>query len=306
MDSTRVTLALRVPAKRPVGPVYLSRCHSFVPHHETLAPTGGTLFEGHSYWGDITSGLRRGFSLSPVSPMANSVHYGIRVGRGKTVTDRSASIPLAVFDVDGVVLDCQSQSLLFDALEKQGLIREGTALSLSRNLADAQSQQHAEMALLSAISQLRDVEADLIHRIGTEVAGNLMKRYASTGALREIDRLRSQGAIPLLASAGLEVTVEPLQGQFKAFGQVATRLAVLQGKALGTTLNRPLIGRAKVEAVDRWARQRFANWHIKYAYTDSELLDYELLVEAEEGYLVTANGTGRGAWQVERWEARLT
>lgn len=228
------------------------------------------------------------------------------------VEPRPRVVRLAAVDLDGTLLDGQSQALFLRHLVARRL---ASPLLLLRVLAWAMAYRLGlplDIPKLhrQVVAGFAGIEAARLEgALDAFVKADLAARIRHQGR-HEVQRLASDGAEVVLVSGSLEPLVARVRPLVAAHGVVATRLAPpLAGSVAGLLEGETLIGAAKAAALRAYADARHGagNWVLWRAYGDHET-DIPLLATAQEPVAVcptprlAAVARARG-WPVVRWES---
>lgn len=185
----------------------------------------------------------------------------------------SQRTPIAVFDLDGTLIDGQSGSLISLYLLSRGVVKLPGAARLAwwgarYKLHLPQRQDEPREVILAALNQrapedIRQTMRDFHDEV-------MVERYRPEG-IEEIARRKEEGCATLLASATFLDVAERAAEYLGMDGFVATEMERDDsGAYTGRVSGEVTEGRAKLDAVVRWANERYGTdgWYIKYAYGD--------------------------------------
>ncbi|MBR1830098.1 MAG: haloacid dehalogenase-like hydrolase [Atopobiaceae bacterium] len=187
-----------------------------------------------------------------------------------TVSHRT---PLAVFDLDGTLIDGQSGSLISIYLLAHKVVSLPRAARLAwwgarYKLHLPQRQDEPREVILAALNQRTPEEIRQTMRgFHDEV---MIERYRPKG-VAEVRQRASEGCVTLLASATFRDVAERAAEHLGMDGFVATEMERdASGDYTGRVEGDVTEGKAKLDAVIRWANDRFGadGWYVKYAYGD--------------------------------------
>lgn len=232
------------------------------------------------------------------------------IGKQGANNDASA-IRLAAVDLDGTLLDGQSQELFLRFLARRGAV---PILLLCRVLAVTALYRLGRSLDFAAIQRRvvanfagMDVK-DLQNLADDFITADLLPRIRRDGR-QELAELRKTGAQVVLVSGTLSPLAEGLAARIGVTGIVATKLAVLERGRISGSIDGPMLsGPAKVKALRAHADQAFGagRWRLWRAYSDHEA-DVDLLDAAEEAIAVCPTaGLRRFAlergWKTTVWQ----
>ena len=196
---------------------------------------------------------------------------------------------VAVFDLHGTISrrDLFLEFLL-TAASKLGPARPiGTALLPLHTL--RYSLRHMTNTALKAAyldAVLGGRERGILQNIAVEFAERCVHRETKPAALKAIERHQRAGDTLLLASASLDLYVEPIGRQLGFDGVIATRVAwTADGRVSGALDGSNLRGAPKLAAVRDLLDRRFQNAQEVVAYSDHES-DVPLLAAANSAIAV--------------------
>ena len=198
--------------------------------------------------------------------------------------DVEQKVPIAVFDLDGTLVDGQSGSLISLYLLHQKVVKLSGAARLvwwgtryALHLPQRQSEPR-EVILKAMNRSLPDDIRDVMHDFHDEVIIPLYRPEA----LPEIQRRKEEGNVTLLASATFCEVAERAAEYLGMDGYIATEMERdVTGAYTGQVEGEVTEGKEKLNAVVRWADEHFGagNWYIAYAYGD-HISDLSLLAIA--------------------------
>lgn len=216
---------------------------------------------------------------------------------------------VAVFDLDGTI----ARRDLFLVFLMEAAKRLGPARPLQTALLPWHTMNYGlrritntalKAAFLDAV--LGNRERDILRRIAREFAGCCLFREIKPQALRAIERHRQAGDALVLASASLDLYVEPI-GMLLGFDAVvSTRMAwTAEGRVAGRLEGQNLRGEAKLIAVRELLSRQFPDARDFVAYSDHES-DVALLAAASRAVAVDPtrklrDEARRRGWAIVDW-----
>jgi HAD superfamily hydrolase (TIGR01490 family) len=224
-------------------------------------------------------------------------------------TITASPISIAAVDLDGTLLDGQSQELFIRFLARRGAVPISllcyvfvvTALYRFGRQLDFAAIQRRVIASFAGmdVNQLQKLTDDF-------VAVALMPRIRRDG-WQEVLELQQAGAQVVLVSGTLRPFVEGIAAKIGVTSIVATRLPLLEhGRISDSIEGKMLMGPAKLLALQAHADQVFGvgNWRLWRAYGDHEA-DIELLDAAEEAIVVCPTAGLRTIARKRGWKTRV-
>ena len=218
---------------------------------------------------------------------------------------------IVAFDVDGTLIEGHSQTLFARYIIERGVAPR----SLMARIAWWYALYRLGVPLPVARIQRRMVGAftgapiERMNAMLDAFATDILADRLLPGALEQVRALRSDGAHVVLVSASLELIISRLAKLIDADGTVATRLVPsVDGRFSGRIDGDMIYGGKKVDAVRRYANERFRDWIFDSAYGDHES-DEPLLTAAQHAVAVNPDRrfeaiARRRGWDVVRWRAK--
>jgi HAD superfamily hydrolase (TIGR01490 family) len=215
---------------------------------------------------------------------------------------------IAVFDVDGTLIDGQTQILFARYIVERG----GAPRALMMEIAGWYLLYRLGVRLPVARIQRRMVRAftgtptDVMHAVLDAFTAEILAHCLRPEALCQIRTLRRGGAHVVLVSASLDLIINRLAQLVDADGVVATRVTPSSdGRFSGRIDGKMIYGAAKLEAVRHYANQRFPEWEFNTAYGDHES-DRFLLAAAQRAFAVNPDRrleriARRRGWPIVHW-----
>ena len=224
--------------------------------------------------------------------------------------DDNGKVSLAVFDIDGTVIDGQSPVLMVFNLMKQWNFPIRTAVragiwGLKYKAGIATDSVNVRQGIFRVF---KDMPAEETDRLITRVYRNNIAPRARQQAIERIAWHQVHGDLVVLTSASFEVIAKLFTEDLGAYGQVSTRMAVENGSYTGEIEGLPVEGPEKVVRLRAFADEHFGegNWKVSYSYGDHDS-DEEILSLAEHPVAVNpkrrleAIARERG-WEIQEWE----
>jgi HAD superfamily hydrolase (TIGR01490 family) len=202
----------------------------------------------------------------------------------------SSRTPIAVFDLDGTLVDGQSGSLFSIYLLKHGVINLPRAARLvwwgaRYKLHLPQRQDEPREVILAALN--RSHPDDIAQIMREFHAEEMVPRYRQS-MIEEVKRRKEEGCVTLLASATFHEVAEAAVEYLGMDGFVATEMERdITGSYTGFVQGEVTEGREKLNAVVRWADAQLGqgNWYLSHAYGD-HISDVPLLTIARQAVAV--------------------
>ena len=215
---------------------------------------------------------------------------------------------IAVFDVDGTLIDGQTQILFARYIVERG----GAPRALMAEIAGWYLLYRIGVRLPVARIQRRIVRAftgtptHLMHVVLDAFTAEILADRLRPDALRQLRTLRRSGAHVVLVSASLDLIIDRLARLVDADGAVATTVAPSGDARFSGRIDGEMIyGVAKLAAVRRYADQRFPLWEFAAAYGDHKS-DRFLLAAARQAFAVNPGRqferiARRRGWHIVHW-----
>ena len=221
---------------------------------------------------------------------------------------RAAGLPVrrrvAVFDLDGTLTRHDLfLSFLAAAARRFGPARPVRALGLpiltGRYFLRGISNDRLKEAFLDAM--LGGRPRATLEAFAAEFADRVVARDIKPAALASLRRHREAGHLLVLASASLDLYVEPVAARLGFDAAVATRIAwTEEGRVGGTLAGANLRGPSKLVALRALLAERFPGPFAMTAYSDHES-DVPLLAAADTAVAVDPTRALRDIAQARRW-----
>jgi HAD superfamily hydrolase (TIGR01490 family) len=222
-------------------------------------------------------------------------------------TITASPISIAAIDLDGTLLDGQSQELFIRFLARRGAVPMAllcyvlfvTALYRFGRQLDFAAIQRRVIASFAGmdVNQLQKLTDDF-------VTMDLVPRIRRDG-WQEVVELQQAGAQVVLVSGTLRPFVEGVAAQVGVTSIVATRLPLLEHGRISDSIidGTMLMGPAKLRALQAHADEVFGvgNWRLWRAYGDHEA-DIELLDAADEAIVVCPTAGLRAIARKRGWK----
>lgn len=185
--------------------------------------------------------------------------------------------PVAFFDFDKTLLDCDSGKLFAIPGLREGIVGLGTAINfaLTGLLYEVGLRSRAEIQRVG-YSCYRGHKPEEIGSLMDEWFRDLMLPRLSPTVGARLRRHQEQGDVTVILSASPGFVVEPALRRLGVDGAQGTVMEVdSAGRCTGAPV-RSLEGPAKADAAQEWMRQRGADPAECWAYSDS-IHDLEML-----------------------------
>ena len=223
----------------------------------------------------------------------------------------SPTVRVAAVDLDGTLLDGQSQVIFIRFLARRGAVPvtllwyvlfAGMLYRFGRRLDFAAMQRRV-------VARFAGMDVSRLRRLTEEcIEAEILPRIRRDGT-QEIAALHQAGAHVILVSAATHMLVEGVGAQVGTDGIVATRLDVpTNGRLSGLVDGAMLSGAAKLHALRAHADAVFGagNWRLWRAYGDHES-DIDLLEAADEAVAVCPSSrlltiANERGWKTIEWQ----
>ena len=221
-----------------------------------------------------------------------------------------ARVPIAVFDLDGTLVNGQSGALFSTYLLSRKVVKLPQAARLAwwgfrykLNLPQRQDEPREVI-----VNQLRRNLPDNISQTMEDFTDEvLVSRFRPKG-VEEVHKRKEEGCVTLLASATFHDVAKRAAERLEMDGFVATEMERDEaGLYTGLVEGAVTEGKEKLDAVVRWANEQFGqdNWYLAYAYGD-HISDASLLTTARCAFAVQPSYlmkllARRNKWTILNW-----
>lgn len=216
---------------------------------------------------------------------------------------------VAVFDLDGTI----SRRDLFLVFLMEAMRRLGPARPMQAALLPLHTLNYGMRRMTNTALKIAYIDAVIgnrerasLQRVAREFAARCLFREIKPEALRAMERHRQAGDALLLASASLDLYVEPI-GRLLGFDAVvSTKVAwTEEGRIAGALAGQNLRGEAKLVAVRELLSRQFPEAQDIVAYSDHES-DIALLAAASHAVAVDPTRklreeARRRGWSIVDW-----
>jgi len=194
---------------------------------------------------------------------------------------------LAIFDLDGTVLRCNSWHEFYGwTVQRHPLRAPALILRLAaRRLRLIDGRNLREAALRSLVG----LDAEAVARIGRKVCEERLLGGVRPVAGREIARARAEGATPVLATGAFDFLARTLGTSLGISEVVSSQLAYANGRCLGRIEGEETRGAAKAEKLRAHFAGREIDWAASRAYSD-DVEDAPLWSLVGEPVMVASGG----------------
>lgn len=219
--------------------------------------------------------------------------------------------PIAAFDVDGTLVDGQTQAMLVRFMRERGMLDTGTVAAAAAwffayKAGFPLSGDGIRRRVLGNLRGMTTAEVDGIADVLHETRLRARVRASGWDVIRQCE---SEGIRTVLVSASVEPIVSRIARQVGASHWIATALGSCEGRMTGAVAGSVVEGKAKAERFTKWADETYGEWTLVAAYGDHET-DAELLALAQRPFAVNPtralrkvadeNGWSCLEWSTER------
>lgn len=214
-------------------------------------------------------------------------------------------IRVAAFDLDGTVLDGESPFILTRRLllHRDLKLRNGLKMGiwgLKYRLRLPQREATPRELLFTAFAgeKVKDVDARIM-----EVYNKHIAKRIRPGARREVASVKTQGMVPILASASFKPMTDAIVAELGFEGQVSTVMEEVDGCYTAKVVGEPVQGIVKLRQLQGYCDGRFGvgNWVLERAYSD-HYSDLPMLQHAQHAVITDPDGILKKVAHVCRWE----
>lgn len=199
----------------------------------------------------------------------------------------SEHVRIAAIDVDGTLVEGQTQAVLVRHLLARRMLTLPVAVAVAVWFIRYRLGLPVEHTGIRrrVFGQLAGLSLEEVHILVDDVFADGISRRIRSSAVTEIERLLSDGVQVALVSASIEPLVNRIATAVGVSHVIATQLATADGRLTGTICGPVVEGAAKLDALTRWANERFETWELTDAYGD-HLSDVPLLEAAQRAWAV--------------------
>ena len=217
-------------------------------------------------------------------------------------------IRIVAFDVDGTLIEGHSQALLARYIVDRGDASRALMIQIAWWHALYRLGVRLPVARIQRqmVGAFTGAPVERMYTMLDAFAAAVLVDHLLPDALEQLRLLRREGAHVVLVSASLDLIIDRLAKLVGADGVVATRVITpIDGRFSGRIDGDMIYGKAKVDAIRRYANERFRHWVFHAAYGDHES-DQFLLAAARHAVAVNPDTrlealAHRRGWDVVRW-----
>lgn len=222
---------------------------------------------------------------------------------------KTPSVPIAVFDFDGTVINAQSGTQFTKYLLLKHYIGPAIAFKvmwwgLRYTLHLPIDQDRVRFYLTD---NLRSYSKAQVYAIMKDFHDRVLVRHYRQDALRQLKDCREDGCVCVLVSATFQGVADAAKDYAGFDAALATQMEWdAQGHLTGNVSGSVVEGAGKVAALQAWANARFGRdgWHVEYAFGD-HYTDKPMLSLAERPFAVDPGKTLKRAAQALGWPVLL-
>lgn len=217
--------------------------------------------------------------------------------------------PIAAFDVDGTLVDGQTQAMLVRYMRERGMLDTGTVVAaavwfLAYKMGFPLSGDRVRRRVLGSFRGMTMAQID---EVVDALHATRLRARVSAGGCDVIRQYESEGTRTVLVSASVEPIVSRIARQVGASHWIATTLGSCEGRMTGAVSGLVVEGKAKAERFTKWADETYGEWTLVAAYGDHET-DAELLALAESPFAVNPTRAlrkvaGENGWSCVEWSS---
>lgn len=255
-------------------------------------------------------GGKAALSLGSGRPMSQAIP-STDTGALRVSTATASPVQLAVFDFDNTMIDNQTGIIFTRYLLDKGLVSHMTVAKVigwgAKYFVRLPVEQNRVREYI--FSELTDLTPAELEVLAQEFHDTVIMEHYRTDALVELERLKRQGCVTLVASATFQEIVDDVAEHLQMDGAVGTRMAVdATGHFTGKVGSDVVQGEEKLEAIGAWADEHLGQgaWELAYAYGDHHS-DIETLAASEHPTAVNPcfslwRHAKRAHWPTVHWE----
>ncbi|MGI6216726.1 MAG: HAD family hydrolase [Coriobacteriales bacterium] len=223
--------------------------------------------------------------------------------------DAQGKTTLAVFDIDGTVIDGQSPAIIAFNLFKAGVLPSGRAL-----LAGVWGLKYkagltieTEAVRRRVFSSFRNMSSADANKIIEKIYKTKIYPKLRPEALEKIRWHKERGDVPIFVTATFEPIAKMMAEDSGVERQVSTKMVIENDRYTGEIDGKPVEGDEKVVRLKLYADKNFGrgNWEIGYSYAD-HFTDLPILSIAKHPVAVNPKtklrtAAERNGWEIQEW-----
>ncbi len=226
--------------------------------------------------------------------------------------DINAALPkvrIAVFDIDGTIIDGQSPAIITLRLFIDGLLGLGTAIQagiwglkykagLTTNTTEVRQK---------VFKSLTKIPAEEVNQIMEKIYRKRVAPRIREKALSQIQWHKNRGDIVIFISASFDCVVQLLADETQVYRQTSTKMEIKDGYYTGKVDGLPVEGDQKPLCLVQYANEEFGegNWVLDYSYADHgtdipilEMSQHPVAVNPKRELKTVAQRRG---WDIVEW-----
>lgn len=219
-------------------------------------------------------------------------------------------VRVAAFDLDGTVIDGESPFILTRSLLKRRKLKLLTGLKMGvwgikYRLRLPQRESTPRELLFSALTDkpVAEIDAEIMNVYNKKIAHRVRP-----GARRELERVRAEGLVPILASASFKPMTVAIVEELGFAGHVSTVMEERDGYYTANVVGVPVQGPEKLRRLRAYCDERYGEdgWVLERAYSD-HYSDIPLLDAARTAIVTDPDAilkayAGARGWEIVDWD----
>ena len=219
-------------------------------------------------------------------------------------------VRVAVFDLDGTIIDGESPLKLTTSLVRHRTVPIHTGLAMAfwglrYRLRLPQTESTPRELLFSCLTEptVEEVDAEIL-----EVYERRIRKRIRPGAIEEIELCRALGMKLLMASASFKPITTTIMRELELDGMVCTVMEERDGHYTGRVLGSPVQGPEKLRKIVEYCNNEYGwgNWVMERAYSD-HYSDIPLLEAAQQAIVTDPDGllertALKRGWPIVDWD----
>ncbi len=211
---------------------------------------------------------------------------------------------LAIFDLDGTLLEGDSATLWGEHMVKHNLVADAEYFRKENERFDTDYKNGCLDTLSYFAFILKPMLAmhpDDLLAFNHQFVEEVIRPCIRPVGLERIDFHKEQGDTVMIATSTIDALAIPVAHLCGVEHVIATRLELVGGHLTGDIIGEPAYGEGKVALIEEWIQENNESWKDSYAYSDSDV-DIPLLSRAMHAVAVNPNKNLEKKANEKEWE----